>query len=124
MTAKKSLSLAIVMLFILSAVSAFAAEAVNQPTIKPEDTTKDRASRGMNNILYGPLEVPKNIDETKTKGNQIDRCSTKTRDGVERGIARIFGGVWQLATFWYSDNGCVTTTSGTGIARQPTQSIK
>ncbi len=85
------------------------------------EKTKDRASRAMNNILYGPVEVPKNLDETKTKGTAIDRCTTKTKTGVERGIARIVGGVWQLATFWYSDPGCVTSTKG-GVAVVPTAS--
>jgi len=108
---KKLITLAIVMLFLFSTIGAYA-ENLNQPTIKPTEKTKDRASRAMNNMLYGPTEVPANIDETKTKGTEVDRCTKKTSTGVERGIARIVGGAWQLATFWYSDPGCVTSTQG------------
>lgn len=117
---KKFITSAIVTIFILSAIGAYAAESIDQPTIKPIEKTKDRASRAMNNILYGPVEVPKNIDETKTKGAKIDRCTEKTRSGVERGIARIVGGVWQLATFWYSDPGCVTSSTAAGAGASAT----
>ncbi|MDD5496306.1 MAG: hypothetical protein PHP46_04300 [Candidatus Omnitrophica bacterium] len=65
----------------------------------------------MNNLLYGSVEVPKNLDESSTKGTKVENCTEKTRSGVERGIARIFTGAWQLATFWYSDPGCVTSTA-------------
>jgi hypothetical protein len=107
---KKILSLAIVSIFILSAIGAYAASDIDQPTAQPMETTKDRISRGVNNIFYGPAELPKNLNETQTKGTAIDRCSKRTRTGVERGIARFVAGVWQLATFWYSDPGCVTST--------------
>ena len=114
---KKVFSLAIVTIFLLSTLGAYAAEtaskSTDQPTIPTTESTKDRASRAMNNILYGPLETPKNIDQTNTKGTQIDRCIPKTKSGVERGIARVVGGIWQLATFWYSDPGCVTSSSQT-----------
>jgi len=109
---KKLFILSIVSLFILSTVGAYAETALNQPIAKPPiEKTKDRASRAMNNIFYGPVEVPKNLDETKTKGVPVDRCTQKTRTGVERGIARVVGGIWQLATFWYSDPGCVTSSN-------------
>lgn len=119
--AKKIMSLVIVSLFIFSSIGAYAANSsLDQPTVQPTEKTKDRASRAMNNLLYGPLEVPKNIDQTSTKGTPMDKCNKKTRSGVERGIARVVTGVWQLATFWYSDPGCVTSSvkSGTetGIA--------
>ncbi len=107
---KKFAILAIVSLFIFSTLGAYAAQGTDQPTVPPVEKTKDRISRGMNNLLYSHLEVPQNIDETKTKGTAMDRCSGKTRSGVERGIARLFAGVWQVATFWYSDPGCVTST--------------
>lgn len=104
---KKIMVLAIVSQFIFSTLGLCDS---SQPTAQPLEKTKDRLSRGMNNILYGPTEVPKNLDETKTKGTKIDRCSEKTRSGVERGIARLVGGVWQIATFWYSDPDAVTST--------------
>jgi len=108
---KKFSVVIIAALFILSTMGAYAAEsALNQPLAKPYDKTKDRMSRAMNNIFYGPAEVPANMTETKTKGEAMDRCIPKTKTGVERGIARLVGGVWQIATFWYSDPGCVTST--------------
>ena len=111
---KKIITLAIVTIFIFSTIGAYAAEtSTSQPTAAPMEKTKDRASRAMNNLLYGPTEVPNNLNETNTKGTKIDRCSEKTRTGVERGIARFVAGVWQLATFWYSDPGAATTASKT-----------
>lgn len=108
---KKIIAIAIVSIFIFSAIGSYAATDTAQPTAQPMEKTKDRLSRGMNNLLYGPTEVPQNIDETKTKGTKIDRCTEHTKSGVERGIARIVGGVWQLATFWYSDPGYETSSS-------------
>lgn len=113
---KKIVVLAIVSLFIFSTLGLYADQSSSQPTAQPMEKTKDRVSRGMNNILYGPTEVPKNIDETNTKGTKLDRCSEKTRTGVERGIARVVAGVWQLATFWYSDPGAVTSTKKAATA--------
>ena len=108
---KKIAVIIIAALFVFSAIGAYAAQtALDQPIAKPYEKTKDRISRGMNNILYGPTEAPDNISNTKTKGEAMDRCTPKTKTGVERGIARLVGGVWQIATFWYSDPGCVTST--------------
>lgn len=108
---KKITVLIIAALFILSATGAYAAEAaLNQPLTKPYESTKNRMSRAMNNIFYGPTEVADNLSDTNTKGEAMDRCIPKTKTGVERGIARLVGGVWQIATFWYSDPGCVTST--------------
>ena len=105
---KKFVLLLVVSLFVFSTVGAYAASSDVQPTAKPMETTKDRASRAMNNIFLGPSEIPDNMAETTTKGVQMERCTTKTKSGVERGIARLFAGVWQLATFWYSDPGPAT----------------
>jgi hypothetical protein len=109
---KKIIFLAIVSIFIFSTVGIYAAD-LTQPTTKTTESTKDRASRAMNNILCGTVEAPDNIDQTKTKGTQVDRCAPRTKSGLERGIVRVVGGLWQLATFWYSDPGCVTSTKGT-----------
>jgi hypothetical protein len=108
---KKTTIMIIAALFIFSTMGAYAADtALNQPLAKPYDKTKDRMSRSMNNIFYGQVEMPDNINNTKTKGEAMDRCTKKTKSGVERGLARVVSGVWQLATFWYSDPGCVTST--------------
>ena len=83
----------IVGIFILSAASVLAAE-----------TTTERLNKGLNDMLYGPVEGPDNISETKTKGAKVsDDCIDKTKTGVERAIARTFAGVWKVATFWYAD---------------------
>lgn len=108
---KKTVVFMIAALFIFSTMGAYAAEtALNQPLTKPYENTKDRMSRSMNNIFYGPAEMPDNISDTNTKGEAMNRCTQKTKSGFERGIARVVGGVWQMATFWYSDPGCVTST--------------
>jgi len=118
---KKVIVITIAALFILSAAGAYASDAdLKQPISKPLESTKDRMSRSMNNIFYGPAEVPGNMNETGTKGAAMERCIPKTKSGVERGIARVVGGVWQLATFWYSDPGCVTSTVN-GKAVVPSQ---
>lgn len=108
---KKIAVFVIAALFIFSSIGAYAADpALKQPVAKSLETTKDRVSRGVNNIFYGPTETLVNLNDTETKGEPIERCTPKTRTGVERGIARLVGGVWQVATFWYSDPGCVTST--------------
>lgn len=122
---KKVVCLSIVSIFTFSALGAYADRNTLQPTAaQPMEKTKDRASRAMNNILLGPMEVPQNIDETKTKGTQMDKCSKKTRSGVERGIARITTGIWQLATFWYSDPGCVTSSTQSSQSGKTASEVK
>ena len=103
---KRVFALAIVAIFILTVATAYGAK-VPVPTTaaRPLDKTKDRLSKGMDNLLYGPTEVPDNLSETKSKGTKLEGYTEKTRTGVERGIGRFFTGVWQLATFWYSDPG-------------------
>lgn len=113
--AKRSLTVALLTVFILSCAGIFAAFAAldtEKPIVPPYEDTKDRASRAMNNMFLGPVETPDNLNQSSTKGTEVDRCIPKTKSGVERGIARVVGGAWQLATFWYSDPGCVTKTSG------------
>ena len=59
-------------------------------------------SRGLDNIVYGDIEIPDNINETNSKGTvAFKKCTDSTKDDVGRGIARIVGGIWELATFWY-----------------------
>ena len=103
---KRVFALAIVAIFILTVATAYGAKAPDSTTAaRPLDKTKDRLSKGMDNLLYGPTEVPDNLNETKSKGTKLEGYTEKTRTGVERGIGRFFTGVWQLATFWYSDPG-------------------
>jgi len=59
---------------------------------------------GLDDIVYGKIEVPDSINETKTKGTAAyPDCTDKTKDDVGRGIARFVGGVWRVATFWYPE---------------------
>ena len=57
---------------------------------------------GLQNVTYGTIEVPNNINETKSKGQKAFKdCTDDTKDDIGRGIARVVGGIWELATFWY-----------------------
>ncbi len=57
--------------------------------------------KGMDNVLYGTLESPDNITG-KTEGQKaFSKTTDATKDDVGRGIARVIGGIWQIATFWY-----------------------
>ena len=109
---RKVFSLAIVSLFLFSTLGAYAGQSDMQPTAAPAENTKDKISRGVNNLFYGPTEIPDNMNQTNTKGTAIEQTTQKTRTGVERGLARVGTGLWQIATFWNSDPGCVTKTSG------------
>jgi len=61
-----------------------------------------KLSKGLSNVTYGTLEVPDNIDGTKSKGEKaFADCTDDTKSDVGRGVARIVGGLWELATFWY-----------------------
>ena len=57
---------------------------------------------GLDDVAYGAIETPDNIDETHTKGEPAYAdCTDATKDDVGRGIARVVGGVWKVITFWY-----------------------
>ena len=104
MIKKFTILIAAVLFFVSSAAAYAATTPIDEPISKqPLEKTKDRAARAMNNILYGVIEMPNNIDLSKTKGKPIENCTDKTKSGFECGIARLFIGTWQLATFWYSD---------------------
>ena len=61
-----------------------------------------KLSKGFNNVVYGIIEIPDNVNETNTKGEKAyPECTDATKDGLGRGIARVFGGLWEIATFWY-----------------------
>jgi len=63
-----------------------------------------KISAGLKNVAYGTLEIPDNINETDSKGKKaFADCTEDTKDGVGRGIARIVGGIWEIATFWYPE---------------------
>jgi len=89
---RKTIALLIVISIVLTS-SVFAISR-NEPLKK--------LSKGLDNIVYGEIEVPDNINETNTKGTKaFTDCTDDTKDGVGRGIARIVGGIWEIATFWY-----------------------
>ena len=61
-----------------------------------------KLSKGLDEITYGSIEVPDNVDETNTKGSKAySKTTDATKDDVGRGIARVVGGLWEIATFWY-----------------------
>jgi hypothetical protein len=60
---------------------------------------------GLDDMVYGEIEVPDSIDETHTKGTPAyPECTSATNDDVGRGIARFVGGLWRVATFWYPED--------------------
>ena len=64
-----------------------------------------KIAKGLDNIAYGTIEVPDNISETNSKGTKaFSDCTDTTKDGVGRGIARVVGGIWEIATFWYPED--------------------
>ena len=86
----------IIILSLVPSLSAFA--------ISKNEPLKN-LSKGLNDIAYGSIEVPDNIDETNTKGKvAYPECTDTTKDGVGRGIARVVGGIWEIATFWYPED--------------------
>ncbi len=97
----KKLLIFLVILTMFFNVSAFAS--TNKPL--------KNLGEGLDDMVYGEIEIPDSIDETHTKGTPAyQSCTTKTNDDVGRGIARFVGGLWRIATFWYpeSDEGAVT----------------
>ena len=92
---KKILIVVLVMMF---AFNAAAIASTNKPL--------QNLGKGLDNVLYGKLEVPDNINETGSKGSPVSAdCTDATKDDVGRGIARTVRGVWQILTFWYPEEG-------------------
>ncbi|MCK5450157.1 MAG: hypothetical protein KAI70_00160 [Candidatus Omnitrophica bacterium] len=91
----KKLFMIVIIVAILFNISAFAS--TNKPL--------QNLGEGLDNIVYGKVEVPDNMNETSTKGSPaFTDCTDTTKDDVGRGIARFVGGVWQIATFWYPES--------------------
>jgi len=92
---KKFIVILIIVAFIPS-LTAFAISK-NEPLKK--------LAKGLDNIAYGTIEIPNNINETNTKGKvPYSKCTDTTKDDVGRGIVRIVGGVWEALTFWYPED--------------------
>ena len=91
---KKVLSILVVFMFVFS-VCAFAS--TNKPL--------ERLGKGLDDMVYGQIEVPDSINQTQTKGTPAyAKCTDKTKDDAGRGIARFVGGLWKVATFWYPED--------------------
>lgn len=70
-----------------------------------QDKPINKLSEAIDNIFYGAVECPDNLNETGSKGvKAFDDCTEKTKSGVERSIARVVGGIWQALTFWYPES--------------------
>ncbi|MDD4956621.1 MAG: hypothetical protein PHH49_03715 [Candidatus Omnitrophica bacterium] len=90
----KKLLIPVIVLAMIFGACACAQASTNQPL--------KNLGKGLDDIVYGDVEVPNNINETNSKGSPAyPECTAKTNDDVGRGIARFVGGVWQIATFWY-----------------------
>ena len=91
----KKLLILLVIFAMLFNVSAFAS--TNRPL--------KNLGEGLDELAYGQLEVPDNINETNTKGTPSGVDNTAhTNDDVGRGIARFVEGIWRIATFWYPES--------------------
>ena len=92
---KRFVSLFVIITF-LATCSAFAISK-NEPLKK--------LSAGLDNMAYGTIECPDNVNETNSKGQKaFATCTDATKDDVGRAIARVVGGIWQVATFWYPES--------------------
>jgi len=90
---KKILCFVLICMYIIS-LSSFAS--VNEPLKK--------LGKGLNNVVYGSVELPDNINATKSKGTKaFNDCTDKTKGDVGRSIARVVGGLFQIAMFWYPE---------------------
>jgi hypothetical protein len=78
------------------------AENSNIPTKK----TRDRANKVMSTLLPGPPEIAYAVNNPSSKTAAADNCPRKTNSRLEKGIASVMGGVWQLATFWCPESDC------------------
>jgi len=72
--------------------------------IASENKPLKNLGAGLDNMVYGSVETPDNINKTNSKGTPVDACTAKTKDDVGRGIARFVKGLWQVATFWYPED--------------------
>ena len=60
--------------------------------------------QGLDDMFYGEVEIPDNMNETGSKGSPAyEDCTSATNDDVGRGIARFVGGLWRVVTFWYPE---------------------
>ena len=91
---KKIISLVLISLFLLSYTG-----------IASENKPLEKIGKGLDEVVYGSVETPDNINATNSKGTKaFSDCTDKTKDGVGRAIVRVVGGVFKLATFWYPED--------------------
>jgi len=103
---KKILLLALICMFIFSLA------------VKAAPFKLDNVGKGLNNVAYGGIETPDSVNKTNSKGTPaFEDCTDKTKDDVGRGIARVVGGLFQIATFWYTPEDKSATKS---VPRQKT----
>ena len=94
---KRFLAFLVIVAVLFCAISTGAFASTNKPL--------KNLGKGLDDILYGQLEVPDSVDKTGTKGTPAyEDCTDKTNDDVGRGIARFVGGLWRIATFWYPED--------------------
>ena len=75
--------------------------AMNALAISKNEPLKNLGT-GLDNMAYGVIETPDSANQTQSKGEPAcSECTSDTKDDVGRGIARVVGGIWQVATFWY-----------------------
>ena len=105
-----------ILLFVVSAFIALSAAHqacavdADRPASQPYEGARGRASRSMNAMLYGPAEAPLSREREKDPLPAAQACGRRNRTDVEKGIAGMITGVWQMATFWCPDSACGNDT--------------
>ena len=78
---------------------------VSGSSFASENAPLKNLSKGLDDVFYGDLEIPDNMNETGSKGSPAySSCTEATNDDVGRGIVRIVGGAWRILTFWYPES--------------------
>ena len=88
---RKSVSI-LVLISLICSVNAFAISK-NEPL--------QNLGKGADKVVYGAIEIPDSNTAASKGEKACSECTDATKDDVGRGIARIVGGLWQMATFWY-----------------------
>ena len=78
---------------------------VSGSSFASENAPLKNLSKGLDDVFYGDVEIPDNMNETGTKATPAyPQCTDRTKDGVGRGIAKVVGGALRILTFWYPES--------------------
>ena len=84
-----------------------------------ESTMIMKLGRGIANVVFGPLELPIQVQETKLKHGGIAGLTYGTLRGVAFVVARLCVGVVDIVTFPFPLPNCPETPDGFGAGYGP-----